>query len=197
MDGTLISEDELNVVYPRPHLKIFLRFCFECFETVSIWTNACEKWFQIVNRAVFIPLLDEINEENETDYKFHVVYTEKRSSNIFIQTEGFYSEGYYQIKRLRKLWRHKSLPHTRRNTIVIDDTPSTYEENYGNGIPIKAWHWKSVFDEELLYIAQYLTILIRQFKEIGNIRHIEKRWWKDEIPSLKVSEKIEEDAIET
>ena len=89
---------------------------------------------------IFEPVLSEINVERETDYKFYVVYTGKRSITRFRKGGGGlgYIIGTYKIKPLRKLWRQKSTPHTKHNTIVVDDTYWTYKENYGNAIPIRA-----------------------------------------------------------
>ena len=41
------------------------------------------------------------------------------------------------IKRLTKVWfKFKHLGITKENTIIIDDTPLTYCQNYGNAIPV-------------------------------------------------------------
>jgi len=183
MDETLISHDKNDSIFPRPHLNIFLRYCFETFETVSIWTNAEKGWFEKANQEVFIPILKEINEECGTDHDFYFVYTRERSSMKRVKTNHFYDGGSYRVKRLKKIWRKKQTPHTRYNTIIVDDNDETYEDNYGNAIPIKAWHHTSSFDTELLKLAQYFGILIKQIESGDNVLYIEKRWWRKKMKS--------------
>ena len=65
MDATLIGE-EVHKKDPnnrefviRPFLEEFLYFCFENFQTVSIWTNGTESWFQHVYQTALKNYLPE------------------------------------------------------------------------------------------------------------------------------------------
>jgi len=180
MDQTLIDGWYLQKVTPRPHLKTFLKWCFENFTHVSIWTAASRDWYNYVYNAVFKNILDEINAE------FHFVFTSEKCNNVWKYSEWHGHSIRWTEKRVRKLHRYKSLKYINYNidnTIIIDDNPSTFNCNYGNGIHISPFKdhikgWDT--DEELLNLMIYLrNVVIPHYQEYGSILGLEKRYWRN------------------
>lgn len=179
MDGTLIDSHEQSI-YTRPGLQDFLWFCFKHFETVGIWTMASEGWFQTVNKTAFQPLIADINKHCGTTYQFHFVYTRNRGTTKFIRKNYTLDPPLaYSIKPLRKLWRQKQQPHTKYNTIIVDDIPINAIENYGNAIYVHSWDRADECDMELFLLKTYLELLLIYHQAGMNIRHVEKRNWRD------------------
>ena len=167
IDGTLISESFF--IEARPFLKEFLTYCFETFDTVSIWTAAPQEHFEFVNKRFFKPILDSIQQ----DWKF--VFTNKKCSITYIQND--YNYFYKQpciVKRLKKVWKRPGF--TRHNTIIIDDKKYTYMNNWGNAIPIDTY--RGEFDDDKLQrLIKFLDIVKEYYLRNGTIRHLEKRFW--------------------
>lgn len=193
MDGTLISgNDFTNDVYVRPYLENFLEECFMIFNNVSIWTAASKEWFNVVNQKVFIPLINLINERKGTTYKFHFIFTREKCKHVY-KYNSFYNCEYDNIivrteKRLRKLHKSKSLykEYTMDNTVIIDDTKETFDNNYSNGILVTSYFSPIVNrnDKVLLKLLTYFkNILIPHYNEHTTIRNLEKRYWKTELIS--------------
>jgi len=187
MDNTLISGNEFtNEVYVRPYLETFLEECFSLFVNVSIWTAASKEWFDHVNRQVFTPLLNKINGRYGTQYKFNFVFTSKNCKRTY-KYNSFFGCGYdnnvvITEKRLRKLHKSRNLykDYTMDNTIIIDDTKETFQNNYGNGILIEPFISSIINtnDDILLNLITYFkTILIPHYNIHNTVRNLEKRYW--------------------
>lgn len=175
MDGTLIDDDGLGI--PRPHLKDFLLYCFKTFNSVSIWTNASDYWYQEVYNKILKPILEKGN------YNFYLVFTHNRST---LTTNKYYHNDYCglesrlkYIKPLRKIWHAKTLyPNfNKHNTLIVDDTYHTYQSNYGNAIPIPTYYPNNKNDNYLLKLINYLKVLISIYENTKTIRYTEKRSW--------------------
>lgn len=80
------------------------------------------------------------------------------------------------MKPLSKIWRtHKarSSGWTRRNTIIVDDTPSSCDRNYGNAVYVseyRPYRYDDVLRKLERYILDYLVGLT-------DVRFVEKRMW--------------------
>lgn len=74
------------------------------------------------------------------------------------------------IKNLRKL---KNKGFLLDEIIVVDDTPSKYEKNYGNLVHVHEFVGDQN-DGELLKLAAYL----KHLNNCNNIRTVEKRNWQ-------------------
>ena len=165
IDGTLleaeVDEKEVLHFHPRPHLKEFLSFCFEKFESVSIWSASSMQYITEVIRylksAGFIPQGRE----------FDQVYDYQRCAKVF----DFESREHILIKPLSKFWRKKSLKMRKENTIIVDDTLRTYERNRGNAIPIDTFFKENDKDTCLLQILKRLE---RDVLHVENVRTKEK-----------------------
>jgi TFIIF-interacting CTD phosphatase-like protein len=177
IDGTLI-DNVGDSIYQRPYLKEFLDYCFETFETVSIWTAASREWYNEVNEKIFSKLKLKTKESLQskllTPRKFYFVWTGERCTFISdqkaIEDGDFYAQR-IKIKRLKKIWDKRGLL-TRHNTLILDDTPITYAENYGNAIPIDTYNHKNEDDDSLLKLIEWLPNLFDK-----HIRSTEKRKW--------------------
>lgn len=201
MDQTLIdgwpepSNVNVNVIR-RPNLDIFLEWCFEHFERVSIWTAASRDWFNKVNEFVFEDILKSINQKKGREYKFDFVFTSEMCNVVWKFSEFHGCSVKCIQKRIRKLHNRKSEPfkhYNLDNTIIIDDTSQTFSANYGNGIQISPFETYKYFDEniwksdvELLRMALYLkNVVLPHYNKHGTIRNLEKRYWENYIRDLE------------
>ena len=157
LDDTLITS-EGNDIKPRPFLKDLFKFVFENFKNVGIWTAAHESWFNIVNDRYLQPLIDTINLETRSNYKFYSVFTN-------IDCEMVEVEDYYKIRKpLQKLWYSSLYTCNKHNTVIVDDLEETFSSNIENGILIKKFDFDNDNDTELLKLISTLDQLLRHFQ---------------------------------
>jgi hypothetical protein len=165
MDGTLVNMS----AQARPYLKEFLCFCFANFASVNIWTAASKEWYCTVHDKVFQNILE--------DNKFGFVWTSDRITRKTVASiEEFYPQR-MSVKRLKKVWR-QSKTINKYNTLIIDDTHTTYQENYGNAIPIPTFE-KDMMDTYLIRLIEWLPVFNKH-----PIRSMEKRSWDDKDDEL-------------
>lgn len=155
LDGTLVADTDKEDIMPshRPYLEEFLDYVFSVCENVSVWSAASEEWV--------LPILETI----KTPRPFHFVWCGKTTPKV--------RWGYmpYKIKKLKKVW--KAFPsYTKHNTLILDNTPATYVENYGNAIGI--YTYISGEDNELKKLQEFFPKIIENFEVTGTVRHIHK-----------------------
>ena len=169
MDETLIWGDSWSGIEPRPFLQPFLQYCFENFETVSIWTAACAAWFEKINCSVFCQILTDLNAERESEesHSFFLVYTRQHLD-------------FNQVKNLEKLWENEEMPHTRDNTLAIDDKQYSYEKNPNHVVLVDPWCGKKE-DDELVHLMDYLTLLQEKQSQGEDIFSMSKINWKEKL----------------
>jgi hypothetical protein len=138
MDGTLINER----MEARPHLDEFFRYIFQHFNHVSIWTMADVSWFNRVNARVFQPIMP-------LGKSFHFVWCRVNCKLMQNLGDGSISV----IKPLTEVYRRFPIIYSPFNTLIVDDTPSTYQENIGNAIKIGCYV-DDKNDTELMAIVQ-------------------------------------------
>ncbi len=108
IDGTLIDNKEEKIdgiesfefkckeftcyIYKRPHLDEFLDYCFDKFDSVSIWTAASKGWMDIV-------LTNIINEKHSKQFLFTYSWEMCSWKYAYI---GCYSSQSVCIKKLKK-----------------------------------------------------------------------------------------------
>ena len=163
VDGTLIDEDSLAI---RPYLKEFFDFCFNHFDSVNVWTAMGSERYSLVHQRCFEKLLG--------DKSFGFVYTAERCSRGRANLE-MDQVVRPVVKRLRKVWRKKSNGLTKHNTIIVDDTKSTYQENRGNGVPIRTFT-AGASDDYLMKLLEWLPQLINQ-----DLRRFPKENWYSQL----------------
>lgn len=164
IDGTLILESDDPDILPeaRPYLKEFLTFAFDTFETVSLWSAAGRRWVELVDILVFRPILREIGKE------WYLVWDEKRCVTQYSQYDD--KPNPCAVKPLKKLFRPSDYPHTKHNTLVVDNTPSTYKLNYGNAVAVPTYKPDSKDDKHLLLVIEHIKAKVDRFKDRGSVR---------------------------
>ena len=187
VDGTLVDYNgEKDIIVPRSGLGQFLAHCFKCFAVVGIWTAADQSWYDRVYKEV---LKQHLPDQKE----FAFVLTGTRCSTMAESNGGIYPR-HIKVKPLKKFWQSLLVPSSenlkgietltlqrpnRHNTLIVDDTPGTYQLNYGNAVPIKSFDcFDQSVDQELEKLTVYMTdVLIPESKSKGSIRYLEKRNW--------------------
>lgn len=160
IDGTLVADtdDESELPAFRPHLKEFFAFLFTTFKTVSVWSNAGPSWI--------LPIVDCIRRS----------YLPPDCDFLFVRTRtkiNYAQIGSHKKKALRKIYnRHKFM--NKHNTLILDDTPATYRNNYGNAIGIDTWYEDDVNDTSLLDLISNIKEWIPQFNLHDTVRHTHK-----------------------
>lgn len=179
MDSTLISNFGSNI-NPRPYLQPFLTFCFKNFKSVSIWTAADTVWFSAVNHVLFQPLMKHISQTIGKECKFRFVYVRPQGTiKYVIRPEYHFAPQPIFVKELRKLWsnRLKFPDFTPHNTLIVDDTPETFSQNYRNAIHIPAFAYSNSQDHELLKLMFYLRELGQHYAANRTILNADKQNW--------------------
>ena len=142
IDGTLIAvlkNGDAQKPIARPYLREFLKFVFEHFDNVSIWTHAENSWFLQVYYEILIYLIPN-------NKHFNFIITRRENYQIQWDTPKLLSNIY-------KLYPF----YTNQNTYILDDTPMTYRFNVHNAIPINTYyHVNKDYDNELLRIIQVI-----------------------------------------
>ena len=158
-DFCFILEKLTYYVKIRPNLDAFLNFCFEHFN-VAIWSAGDEDY---VNKIVGYIFKDRQNQL--------LFIWSKKKCTIIVKTYNFYEQIIIRIKNLKKIWRKKGINFDKTNTLILDDTPNTYTNNYGNAIRIKEFETNAVTDSEFERIK---TILLDCINET-DVRLIKKK----------------------
>lgn len=175
IDGTLVSEsehaeDDSSLPQPRPHLDEFLAYCFDHFETASLWTAASQSWLEYIQRLILQPKLDRLGK------KFHLLLCGERCIPMaHPDPEGCYPIP-IPVKPLKKLWCRQSYPHSKHNTLIVDNTPATFCRNYGNAIQIRTYRGGP--DQLLPKLMLFLDFVRAEYAQHQSVRHIDKQnWW--------------------
>jgi RNA polymerase II subunit A small phosphatase-like protein len=166
LDETLVyaSEERLTInedftfdhyfVYKRPGLDNFLKQVNEHFK-IGIWSSAGDVYVNEIVKQI-----------KPKDVDFEIVWarskcTPKRDIEMDI---------HYWEKRLDKL---KKKGFLLEKILIVDDSPEKARSNFGNAIYVKAFIGDQN-DTELESLHSYLLTM----KNIGNVRKIEKRNWR-------------------
>jgi len=145
------------LVWKRPDIDEFLEWCFEHYD-VGVWSASGSEYVHSV-------LTHIIADHLRSKVKF--IWTSIRCTRKY-QQQSLDISMPITIKRLKKLWRRKKSgsynpdsvgSYNRRNTLIVDDTPTTYQKNYGNAIPITSYTG-SLRDSELKRVKRLLELLI-------------------------------------
>lgn len=155
VDGTMVAETDNDTWVParRPHLGEFLAFAFAEFASVSVWSNARAEWI--------LPILEKIREEHGHP-AFAFVRTRTR-----VRARGQHNG---DLKKLKSVFRDGR---TRDNTLIVDDLPATYHQNYGNAVGISTW-LGDPDDRELLDLVENLWRWLPEMAARGTVRHTHK-----------------------
>ncbi|UOR07527.1 HAD family hydrolase [Hymenobacter aerilatus] len=157
-------------IYLRPHLTEFLLGCSQHFR-LAVWSSASDDYVaEIIRRIVpnTVPLEFAWGRSRCT-YCFN---------NIAFEQVGYadFQSHYNYVKVLKKL---KRRGYSLDRVVIVDDTPSKSQRNYGNAIYPTEYIGKPD-DRELLQLLQYLV----RIKDVPNVRIVEKRHWRDVVANM-------------
>jgi hypothetical protein len=179
MDSTLISNFG-PTIRSRPHLQTFFTFCFSNFNTVSVWTAADRVWFDAVNNSLFQPLMKKIALQLKKPCQFRFVYVRPSGDLMFsVRPENNFRPQPMFVKDLHKIWRRKRMfpEFTKDNTLIVDDTPSTFCMNYHNALHIPAYAFNNGGDRELLKLMFFLRDIGEHYTQYKTVINMDKRKW--------------------
>lgn len=174
LDGTLIYATQKPLddrpadfagpyhVYKRPHVEEFLLKCLAWFD-VGVWTTGSRRYAEWV--------LDELLPNPDA---LAFLWTHERCTQKYNCETGEEQE----IKRLKKLKRRSfsGCKYPPGRMIVVDDTPSTFRDNYGNAIRVTEYKGEAE-DDEMVLLLEFL----RRLGGVPDVRPIEKRYWRSEV----------------
>lgn len=150
----------------RRGLGHFFTTAFRIFSTVGLWTAASRAWFDFVNKEILAPLFASLGLRG-----FDFVWTGERCqrshSGMFVRV----------TKPLSKIWRSTQMVNkhgTRRhNTLIIDDTPSTYVHNYGNALFVER---PALNPRALLDMAnRTFPLVVQHYRRHGTVRNFPRQ----------------------
>jgi hypothetical protein len=150
----------------RPHLEQFLAWAFQHFAGVALWTKASAEWARV---ALSTPPLASYAP------KFVFVWTGSRCAPLAVDCGLVVA----WTKPLRKVWRRqdfKAQGWARSNTLIVDDTPSNYAHNYGNGVPMPPFDAGAPPGPEDRWLLELRTYLL-SLACCDDVRRVEKRTW--------------------
>jgi TFIIF-interacting CTD phosphatase-like protein len=141
-------EKEVYYGSTRPHLKKFLKFVFDNYETVSVWTAA--------TKSYAVKILNHIMTKNQ-----------RESLAFFLTRKNLKTDNGEITKPLRKIWESSKNTYGLRpsNTVMLDDKDVVTRFNPGNSFIIPAWKGRSD-DRYLLKFIQISKILLSKEKTI-------------------------------
>jgi RNA polymerase II subunit A small phosphatase-like protein len=170
LDETLVHADERPLdraadfevppyhVYLRPGVEDFLAGVSALFR-LGVWTSSSPAYARAICGKLF-------GERIALDF----VWASDRCTPM----RDFTLDTWSQSKRLNKL-RRKG--YALEQVVVVDDSPEKHTKNYGNLVRVLPFEGDPR-DRELARLLRYLETL----NEVDNVRRVEKRWWRREVP---------------
>lgn len=141
-------------VYRRPHVRSFIEALSRDYQ-VAIWTSATADYAADVIRLI-VPEATQLT----------FVWSSDRCTRKFDAE----LQEFYWIKDLKKI---RKLSFDLDRVLVVDDTPTKHERNYGNLIRVRPYLGEHEDDE----LPQLLTF-IRELAQVKSVRAVEKRGWQ-------------------
>ena len=148
-DFTITVRGATYWIKRRPHLDQFLNEADDNYD-LMLWSASESEYVHKIVDKILPPHLS-----------FVYIYTADRCTTKWSQFSDYPHP--YVIKDLKKVWRRKN-HYTKKNTLVLDDTPKTYMRNYGNVIPIDGYYGGE--DQELLRVLE----LLDKYESSQNVR---------------------------
>jgi len=186
LDGTLVDEDSGGSAGPffRPHVAELFHALFSVCKSVSLWTAASSEWLEEVRRAMHT---NQLLPPGATFlHTWHGARCSRTINRRAIEDGEFYSTP-LSIKRLRKMWAVAAYnvggTLTRDTVLILDNTPTTYLENFGNAVPVPTWRASQEQDQALLRLADWIAHMSEHHRH-GTVRHTNKRLWWCTSPSV-------------
>jgi RNA polymerase II subunit A small phosphatase-like protein len=171
LDETLIHGREVRLarapefevgpyaVYERPRLRQFLQQVAAAYR-LAVWSAGSADYMAAIVERIAPP---------ESEWAF--VWARERC------TARYHPERMerYWVKDLKKV---KRLGYDLGRVLMVDDTPSKLERNFGNAVYVRSFEG-DLGDDELPRLATYLLSLADWAKSPGaDFRRVEKRGWR-------------------
>ena len=152
----------LGIVYIRPHLLNFLKFCFFYFN-VSFWTSGSSLYCREILKLILT---------NEQYEKTKLILARDNNNYVDIKTNIIYRNIIYNdeiLKPLDLLFNDKnhSKLFNRKNTLIIDNNKKISNSNFSNSILIDEFNLNKN-DIGLCYVSNVLNVI----KDIDDIRFL-------------------------
>ncbi len=144
-------------VYCRPYLNEFFQEIKTAFR-FGVWTSSTEDYMECV--------IENIIPEK---IKLEFAFSRKRCTRVIDSITG----EMIWVKDLKKI---KKKGYTLDRVIVVDDTASNLERNYGNLLLISPWDGSEKDDE-----LKYLSIYLKKISGVDSFRKLEKRGWRSNL----------------
>lgn len=173
LDKTLIDSIDQKII-TRPYLREFLKFCFDTFDHVGIWTAATNEWCYHAFDTIFDSILIDLDET------FAFVYTRDNCKKVIDE-----SGDKYYTKPLCALNDHADGPfYDVGSTLIIDDSILTFMYNTKNCILIPEFNARRVTrsgnhnssDDVLLRLIQHIENFIEYYHIHGTMFTMPKRY---------------------
>ena len=181
MDGTILDyvpphfDDNLShkiIPIARPYLHLFMKYLFDNFERVSIWTAATKDWFDECYEKILKPSIPE-------GKGFH-----------FVKTRADYNY-YAGLKQLKLVYSEYPDLYNSKNTLIIDDNPHTFAENKEQALQIKSLFYDRLPKKIRENLDKHDFELYNMIQILNDINH------HNSIPFIEsTTEKKEEDSEE-
>ncbi|WP_254512628.1 HAD family hydrolase [Anatilimnocola floriformis] len=143
-------------VYQRPMLREFLAAVAQQYR-LAIWSSASADYVTVIVERMAPPVeLDFVWSRSRCTPRYHLELMER-----------------YWVKDLKKV---KRLGFDLSRVLMVDDTPSKLERNFGNAVYVRPFEGDAT-DEELPRLATYLLSLA----ECADFRRVEKRGWRSRV----------------
>ena len=142
------------LIYCRPYLNEFFNEIVTTFR-FGVWTSATENYMECVVKNI-------IPKEIELEFLFG----RQRCTQVLDPNTG-------EMKWVKDLKKIKRKGYALDRVIMVDDTASNLERNYGNLLIVSPWRG-SADNDELLYLGKYLN----KISGVSSFRNIEKRFWR-------------------
>lgn len=140
----------------RPNLDKFLTLLVEIGYHLAVWSAGAPAYVTEVCDHLF------------PQYKLEFIWSRDRCTpKMKISPDNLHCSKYY-LKKINKIKKSKNW--TRDAILHLDDTPETFQKNYGNGVQIVPYFGETD-DDVLLYFWPFL----RDWFFCGNVQKIEKR----------------------
>lgn len=157
-DVPVVTRSGGYFVHQRPHLPEFLAQVSQWY-TLAIWTAASMDYAQDIAKNAF------------EGYELAFIWAYERC----VLRRNFEIDAWVATKPLVKVKR--SLGVSLSQMLILEDDPLKVQGNYGNAVYVEPFQGNP-HDDDLLHLPAYLEELSGE----TNMRHIEKRGWKQRKP---------------
>jgi TFIIF-interacting CTD phosphatase-like protein len=140
---------------------------------VGVWSAAAKSYVEEIVMRLFTKKPAFVFSEDRCDKKYFSSSELPVFSGTY-QSPSVFFKNYHKVKPLSKIWNQKKW--NKHRTLIVDTKSYTYEQNYGNAIPIPEF-LGDPNDVVLEKLHRYLLFLL---KEKGSWRYLDKRYWMTE-----------------